>query len=860
MSYFSAVLRVASLCASLLCLSFAPAHAQNPSDGYSPGANSTVWALAMQPDGRVVVAGAYNDNNVRLARLLADGSFDLLFAIAGNTVIGTVNAVALQADGKIVIGGSFSQVGSFTRHNLARLSGDGSVDSDFNPDVTGEIDALAVQADGAIVLGGSFSAVGVTPRTALARIDIDGNLDSSLTAAPSGSVFALAVQGDGKLLVGGFFDTIDGADHSFLARFNSDGGIDAAFNPGVNNTVYALAFQPDGKLIIGGAFTGVGAATRNAIARINRADGLDPDFDPDVSGPGFFNAVSAIAVQADGKVVLGGTFGTVGGTVRHNIARLQINGALDASFNLSVDSTVDALAIQPDGKVVVGGQFTSIPGTTLQYMVRLNADGSLDATIDPDVTGFVGSTNVQALAVQGDGKVVLSGFFTAIGGTPRSGIARLNVDNSLDAVFHPVFEFGEGPAVLQAQPDGKLLLGGLFTTIDGTPRFHLARLNADGGLDPDFNPDVEGADVPLDPRDVVALALQTDGKVVLGGLFDTVGGIPRTNIARVNANGSLDVGFDPAPDKSVNALAMQSDGKVVVGGNFNEIDNVPRSGIARLDVNGNVDPDFNPNSAGGGVAALAVQPDGKIILGGLFSTINGLPHKNIARVWPNGTVDSDFTTSVDNLVTAIVVQSDGKIIVGGLFHNIGVVPRDRIARLNANGTLDTDFDASAGDYVFALALQADGKLWVGGQFDTIGGATRHKIARLSQPDAALQSLMSGGGPLAPLQSRAGAGFAASNRPLASLSTTTITWMRSGTSPELALPPELSYSVDGDVYDPVGTMSPIDGGWSYDGLTLPAIGQTYYLRARGQLPSGQIESVRQAYVERPADTIYADGFE
>ena len=236
--------------------------------------------------------------------------------------------------------------------------------------------------------------------------------------------------------------------------------------------------------------------------------------------------------------------------------------------------------------------------------------------------------------------------------------------------------------------------------------------------------------------------------------------------------------------------------------------------------------------------ALALQADGKLLLGGFFTTIGVTPRNRIARLNPDGSLDTAFNPNANNNVNTLALQADGKLVLGGVFTTIGGTPRDDIARLNADGSLDTAFDPNANGGVYALALQADGKLVLGGGFTAIGGTTRNYIARLSQPEAALQSLTLGGN--------------------------TVTWLRAGSSPELALPPPLLFSLGGSVFGALGPMSRIAGGWRTSGLTLPAVGQTFYLRAHGQLSSGlsngsqgAIESTRQAYIN---DLIFANGFE
>src|SRR5204862_3007274 len=178
---------------------------------------------------------------------------------------------------------------------------------------------------------------------------------------------------------------------------------------------------------------------------------------------------------------------------RHFIIRLNSNGSRDTGFEpavgdqksgsfvggyLSGAEIIQALAVQPDGKVVVGGIFSSIKGTNRNGIARLNADGTLDNSFNCG-TGTNGA--VSSIVLQPDGKMLIGGYFTAVNGTNRSGIARLNANGSLDSSFNP----GTGANYVTSvglQPDGKVLIRGGFTTVNVTNRNGIARLNAKGSL------------------------------------------------------------------------------------------------------------------------------------------------------------------------------------------------------------------------------------------------------------------------------------------------------------------------------------------------------------------------------------------
>ena len=304
------------------------------------------------------------------------------------------------------------------------------------------------------------------------------------------------------------------------------GTLDATFNPGTgaNNLIWSVVYQPDGRVLIGGEFTSYNGTAMNRIARLNADGSLDGSFNP---GTGTNGTIFSIASQPDGKVLIGGVFATYNGTPRNNIARLNADGSLDGSFDpgTGANNLIWSVVYQPDGRVLIGGDFTSYNGTARNYIARLNADGSLDVGFNP---GTGANDGIRSVAYQ-PGKVLISGFFTAYNGTARNRIARLNFDGSLDGSFDPGTGANNLIWSVVYQPDGKVLIGGGFTTYNGTARNNIARLNADGSLDVSFNPGT-GANDPIR-----SVAYQP-GKVLISGFFTAYNGTARNRIARVNGD------------------------------------------------------------------------------------------------------------------------------------------------------------------------------------------------------------------------------------------------------------------------------------------------------------------------------------
>ncbi|MEQ1861332.1 MAG: delta-60 repeat domain-containing protein [Chthoniobacteraceae bacterium] len=208
--------------------------------------------------------------------------------------------------------------------------------------------------------------------------------------------------------------------------------------------------------------------------------------------------------------------------------------------------------------------FTASPGGGAgSTLTRVNPDGSIDAGFSASTAGFV-----SCIAVLPDGKVLIGGNFTSVNGTARNGgIARLNADGTLDPGFNAGSGADNSITSLLVQADGKIVVAGYFTTFNNTAAGHFARLEANGTLDGSFNIGGAGTDIV-----VFSLAQQADGKLLLGGWFSTVNGAAANRIARLETNGTLDTGFSAGVDGGAGAIvhcvAVQPDGKVVIGGNF----------------------------------------------------------------------------------------------------------------------------------------------------------------------------------------------------------------------------------------------------------------------------------------------------
>lgn len=711
---------------------------------FDPGStiNGQIHAVAFQSDGKPLIGGNFNTLQGAMrggvARLNTNGSTDetFLHGLQGINDFGYVECLAIQSDDKVLIGGGFHSVNGVARTNIARLNADGSLDGSFLVQLGGDygnIENLAVLSNGQIFVVGRFDSLSGVPRTNIARLNMDGSVDSSFYAelvaegAP-GEAYLMAVQHDGKIVVGGWFTAVNGTACTNLARLNANGTLDTTFTPDLAvedgpGFPSCLALQSDGKILVGGAFSSVSGVWRTNIARLNVDGSLDDSFACTNAEPS--GDVYRIIPCRDGKMIACGSF-TPDGVQWMNVARLNVDGTLDTSFrNAFPEGGVTSAAIQNDDKIVVVGEFWKADGAVRRCVARLNSDGSLDNAFNNSASPTGPNWGADSVLVQGDGKVLIGGRFYSVNGQTHEGIARLHPDGSLDGSF--TASIGGSYPYLQCmalQPDGKILLGGEFGMVNGVTRNGIARLNPDGTLDNTFMDGLAGAD-----RGVRSISIQTNGQIIVGGLFATVNGEPRNRLARLNADGTLDPVVFSYFNNDLHAVSVtlvQRDGKILVGRDL-------PLWLLRFNDNGTWDSSFGCTATE--IYCLAQQPDGKILAGGHL--IKGEVHRNgVARILPDGTEDDSFLNGLigpEGPVYRLALEADGKIIVAGDFRSVDGVARKHIARLNAEGSLDVSFniDLHAWDNpVSAIAVQPDTKILLGGYFTAVNQTPRSYVARL----------------------------------------------------------------------------------------------------------------------------------
>ena len=349
-----------------------------------------------------------------------------------------------------------------------------------------------------------------------------------------------------RFYVVGAFDSYKGKTLKCIARFYLDGSADEEFNTNaasifdvyLANRAYSGALfcvlQSDGKPIVAGYDSVMLPYLKTPpyyimFGRVNQDGTIDQEY-VDAIGQGLGQLTyypRGCAIQPDDKIIFTGDFWEYNGQPAGHIVRILPDGSMDMAFQSVVgglDWSVYTILIQPDGKIVMAGDHSMLNGLPIPRVFRLNADGTRD---EPFITNVGTAVNGTAYwgTLQPDGKIILTGSFTQFNGVNVGRVLRLNADGTLDTAFNTAIGTGANayiPAVA-LQADGKILVGGDFTSFNGVTIARLARLNSDGTLDTAFNTAL-GTGFNLT---VASIVVQSDKRIIVAGSFDQFNGQPR---------------------------------------------------------------------------------------------------------------------------------------------------------------------------------------------------------------------------------------------------------------------------------------------------------------------------------------------
>lgn len=691
--------------------------------------NQNSNAICIQDDGKILVGGNFSSfNNIarkKVVRLNTDGSVDLTFNAGGGNFDGMILTIKTQTDGKIICGGIFNQFNGSTKNNLVRLNANGTLDTTFN-------------------IGTGFSYY------------------INMGTQQSSYVNDIEILTDNKIIVGGYFNRYNNALQKGIILLNSNGTKDTSFLIGTGtdeiDVVRKIYVNPiNGKIYLAGSISNLNGAVTSNIIRLNGDGTSDASFNvtQNVVSNNFNSGISDFGVLSNGNIIVSGDFTL---NALQDLAMYDESGNLIEDFHFSNDQSINnpeiyCLSVAANDAIYVSGYFKNINQiyNSKGSIVKIQPDGETDLSFNPNY-GSIGDTPISKCFQLNDGTILLSSTGQY---NERKTTSIIKVDTNGAVVENDYDNFKILP--LYGHQYRYNNQGGLFvlSSLSG-----VYKILENGLIDNTFIT-TQGL-VPNINTFKRTIAIQSDDKVIIGGNFRLNSNTQyRQRIFRVTSSGVVDSFFNVGKgfngmaignyDYSVNCLEVQSDDKILAGGKFTDFNDTPCNNFTRLNADGSLDQGFNTTLGTGfnnEIKDILLQEDGKIIVAGLFSTLNNINAHYIVRLNQNGTVDNTFSSpfpeaAAFNRVTKVKISSDGKYIIAAVIDGV-----QKLLRLNSDGTIDATFfnendflampypdnNINYVDLIRDIAILSNSKVLVVGGFYKVNDIIRQGFAQFNYND------------------------------------------------------------------------------------------------------------------------------
>jgi len=628
-------------------------------------------------------------------------------------------------NGVVYVGGDFRSVAPNAGRGalLNIFSGESSP---LLPQVNGAILSVVPDGAGGWFVGGEFTAIGGFPRTNLAHILADLKVDPAWAPNAFGftsvtqrsRIFALA-RSDTALYVGGIFTNISAQSRNNLAALDLTTGAALPWNGSVTGEIYALTLQ-ENRLFVGGAFNAVGGLARNHLAAVEATTGNILPWAPVVSFIGG-GGVTCFALNGN-TLYVGGDYDHINGLLRNNIAAFDLNTGDLSDWDPNANAPLHALQFSCN-TLYLAGSFTAIGGTPRNRLGAVDGQTATPTLWNPDC-----NESVFSLAIVGN-TIFAGGWFDNVGGFPRTSLVAIDRETGQITPWTA----NADRVVLALAAAGNYLFAGGGASAGGLARRNAAAFDEATGQPLPWNPAPDGP--------VYALAVGTNA-VYLGGVFSTIGGQPRANLAAVNRtngqalNWTADVtSTRVAGTPAVYALALRTNA-LYAAGFFTEVNGFFRAGAAAMNLSdGTLTSwaptfDFIPHRALTAVGS-------NIFIGGYFTTVNGVRRDHIAEINALTGATTAWSNSVNDLVFALAAETN-TVYAGGLFYmaggqlRVGAAAFDRTTAAVKAWNPQLNPSATANSWTLgAIAIGADA-VFIGGAFDTIQGVARQGLAAVDR--------------------------------------------------------------------------------------------------------------------------------
>ena len=666
-------------------------------------------------------------------------------------LVSDLNNISYNNDGKsVLVAGRF--IGYDTYDNcIVRAFSGGTKDVSLITGLGFNSDILDIKIDsfGNYYIVGNFTTYNNVSANRIIKITSGGTIDNTFNCGVgfNTSVFCLEIQNDGKIVVGGDFTSYNGTSCNRIVRLNTNGTLDNTFSigTGFDSTVWDIELTNTGLIYAGGTFNTYNGLGYRGVVRLNLDGSVDTLFN---TLSGFTSAnVRKILIDNSNNVYMGGFFNTYSSVTANNIIKLTPTGNIDISFNTGTgfNSGVVNMSFDSNGDIYVIGTFTTYSSIGNGYMIKLKPDGSKDATFNNSGRFLASNFNsLKSILIDSNGKIIIGGIFTTYSLNFVSNILKLNTDGSVDGSFN---YFGamlqnNSPNVIKEDSQGNLIFVGNFNAYK-EPNSLYALNTYDAKKSTTYNPNYGfNASVSSINTQTRALLKSQSGNVYIGGFFENYNQLNSNyrSIAILGTDsggtGNNLINVNSGANSIINRFWQDPNGGIFFNGFFTAYKGVGVPGFVKINPDASIDGSFNRTglqSPGTLYRDMSFDSSGNIYLGGSFTLFSSQTNNYIVKLLPNGFKDTSFDNSIgfNNNIITILVDTFGKIIVGGEFTSYKGVTENRIMRLNPDGSKDTTFITTGVNASVWEIKQWNNKYYVVGNFTTYNGVSVNRILRIN---------------------------------------------------------------------------------------------------------------------------------